>query len=93
MARYNRSDEVSYLSYINQLKRRLSKYEPIMQLESSYKYSHCFVVLNKCGEYKIKVLKWKPIYRVGHIDSFGWLVVLISEQTSLFCYDYVYGYI
>lgn len=93
MTDYKRISERNYyLRVISELNKRIALYEgpnsfPILP----YSY-HCFVVLRKQNEFKIKVLKWKPHYRVGYINSYGWIVIMILEQQALFTYDYVYNF-
>lgn len=60
-----------YQSLIRDLNKRLAKYEPPKKIYiSQYRY-HCFVVLRKHNEFKIRILKWKPHYRIGYVNSYG----------------------
>lgn len=86
------SERDYYLNIIRELNKRIAQYEPPKKYLSTFCYIHCFVVLRKQNEFKIKVLKWKPHYNVGYINSYGWQVIMILEQQALFTYDYVYSH-
>lgn len=93
MTDYKRISERNYyLRVISELNKRIALYEGPKSIPIVPYHYHCYVVLRKGNEFKIKVLKWKPHYRVGYINSYGWIVMMILEQQALFTYDYVYSH-
>lgn len=72
MTDYKRISERNYyMTIIRELNKRIALYEGPKSIPILPYHYHCFVVLRKQNEFKIKVLKWKPHYRVGDINSYG----------------------